>query len=92
MCALLSVLIALQRGCGGSLAFALLSSLSLFVNVGQDKEALLPLFIYFSFPFLASLSDDQAGHQRRDREMTRRSVVFTPRTRPRSINSDASTV
>lgn len=49
MCTLLNVLIALQRRCRGSLSFALLSTLLLCVNVREDKEALLPLFI-FLFP------------------------------------------
>lgn len=35
------------------------------VNVGEDKEGLSPLFIFFPFPRSAPLSDDQARHQRR---------------------------
>lgn len=64
MLALLNVLIALQRD-AEEVSFALLSTFLLCVNVGEDKEGLSPLFIFFSFSPFGALSDDQARHQRR---------------------------
>lgn len=72
-------------------SFALLSTFLLCINAGEDKEALIPFFFFFS-PFGITKRWSVQIPEEGWKKMTRHSVVFMPRTCPRSINSDASAV